>query len=177
MNLSRLMTGAAVAYAVLASAPVQAQDQAQLVQAMRAIAASWQAISSNGEVLLITCPNGMFSGVRLAPGASVSVDLRKTDSLMNPYVGIVQIYGRYQRSSSRKNGSCNLTREQAVSPAAPWHDNDRDYDYAIYYQVNGAEMQLTNGNTVFVNNFMHQPGQPSADAGSNWLHVFRYPLQ
>lgn len=178
MNFSGVLSAAAVAGSMLASGAAYAQqDTAGLVRAMNGIASSWQAISTNGEVLLISCANGKFAGVRLAPGASVNVDLRKTDSLMNPFVGIVQIYGRYQFSSSQQDGSCYLTREQARSAVVPWRDNDRDYSYTIYYQLNGTEMQLTNGNEVFVNNFMRQPGQPQVDANSNWLHVFRYPVQ
>ncbi|TPN39369.1 hypothetical protein FKO01_04205 [Mesorhizobium sp. B2-3-3] len=178
MNISRLLSGAAATCCVLTSGATYAQqDTAGLVKAMNGISASWQAISANGEVLLISCANGKFAGVRLAPGASVSVDLRKTDSLMNPYVGIVQIYGRYQFSSSQQDGSCYLSKKEAVSPAVPWRDNDMNYSYVIYYQVNGSEMQLTNGNGVFVNNFMTQPGKPQVDANSNWLHVFRYSVQ
>ncbi|TIS18448.1 MAG: hypothetical protein E5X07_32220 [Mesorhizobium sp.] len=37
--------------------------------------------------------------------------------------------------------------------------------------------ETNNGNEVFVNNFMRQPGQPQIDPNGNWLHVFRYPVQ
>ena len=151
------------------------ESEAALVQAMKKLGENWQALSRTEDVLIIGCANNTFTGVRLASGAAVSVDLRRTSSLMSPYLGIVRISGRFQRNSSPEDGSCSKTLSEAKRNMN-WHDNNQDYDMKIYYQVNGAELWLADGNDVFWNSFMRQPGAAQFDPNSAWLKAFRFPL-
>jgi hypothetical protein len=143
---------------------------------MRALAATWQRLSDTQTVLVVDCLKGGFIGVRLTSGARVvSVDLQKTTSLMNPYLGIVNLTGVFESNSDPQDGSCLHSKREALQNSG-WHGNDMTYNFQIYYQLNGSELWLTAGNEVFQNNFLRQPGPPEADAGTDWHRAFRYPI-
>lgn len=156
--------------------PARAQNpEGQLVQAMRGLAVTWQNLSQTQQVLLIDCQKGGFIGVRLTFGAQVSVDLQKTTSLMNPYLGIVNLTGEFQNNADSQNSSCLHSKHEALHNDG-WHGNDMTYKFQIYYQINGSELWLTAGNEVFQNNFLRQPGPPEVEAGTDWHRAFRYPI-
>lgn len=146
-----------------------------LVHAMKSLGVTWQKLSNSQSVLIIKCMKGGYAGVRLSRGATVSVDLQRTTSMMNPYIGIVSITGEFEENDSSVDGSCRKTKQEAKYGAG-WHANNMIYDFVIYYQMHGNELWMTGGNEVFRNNFMQQPGPPQVDANSDWLHAFRYPV-
>lgn len=149
--------------------------EGQLVQGMRGLAIAWQNLSQTRRVLLINCRKGGFIGVRLTSGAQVSVDLQKTTSLMNPYLGIVNLTGEFENNADPQDSSCLHSKREALQNDG-WHGNGMSYNFQIYYQINGSELRLTAGNEVFQNNFLRQPGPPEAEAGTDWHRVFRYPI-
>lgn len=150
-------------------------SETAIVQGMRNLGTLWQGLSASSNILIMGCQNNTFMGIRLMKGAVVSVDLQKTSSVMNPYLGIVRITGRFYRNSSEQDGSCSRTINEAQRNPN-FHYNDQDYQFEAYYQVNGNELQLSGGNEVFTNAFLRQQGLPQFEADSAWYKVFRYPL-
>jgi hypothetical protein len=154
----------------------QAQNvESQLVQAMQGLGVTWQQLSQTQAVLLIDCQQGGFIGVRLTSGALVRVDLQKTTSLMNPYLGIVNLTGRFENNANPYDHSCLDSKQDALNND-DWHGNDLTFDFQIYYQINGSELWLTAGNPFFQNAFLSQPGPPEVEAGTDWHRAFRYPI-
>lgn len=150
-------------------------NEAALVNAMRGIASEWNRLAQTGEALPVACRNGNFSGVRVGPNSSVSVDLQQTSSLMNPYLGVVNLRGRFQWNLG-EGGHCVAPSPEAVGQV-PWHDNNRDYNIVIYYQVEGDEFQLTGGNQIFQNGVLNLSGTLFFEGSTQWQSVFRYPIQ
>ena len=150
-------------------------NEAALVNAMRGIASEWNRLAQTGEALPIACQNRKFTGVRLSPNSSVSVDLQQTSSLMNPYLGVVSISGRFQWNRG-DDGHCVAPSPEAVGQV-PWYDNNRDYNIVIYYQVEGDEFRLTGGNQIFQNGVLNQSGTLLFDNSMLWQSVFRHPIQ
>jgi len=166
-------------------------DELALARSMKGLGDDWSRLSVTGERLILHCPNNTYMAVRLASGAAVAVDLQKTNSVMNPYVGIVRIRGKFLRNNSRQNGSCLRTLTEAQR-SSDWDDKTEQvvsggttftipdipsFDYEIYYQIRGSELWLTDGNEVFRNGFMRAPGSPQVDPNSAWLRAFRYPIK
>jgi len=154
--------------------PASAQpSQASLVNAMRTIGAAWERIARNGEVFITQCPGGGFSARRLAPGSSVSIDLRQTNSLINPYIGIVSITGEFQNN---ENGSCYST-VQAAQSGTPFHGNDMTYDFQLTYHSDGKALSLANADPRFMNNGGNAMMRVTAGTHPDWSIVFTTPLQ
>ena len=175
MTTRRTIFFAIAAWALTGLQHLQAQDrEAALIHAMKKLGENWQLLSRTQDVLIIPCPNNTFTGVRLASGAVVSVDLEKTNSLVN-YLGIVRIRGRFQRTNSAQDGSCSKSPLEATRNVV-WHDNNQDFDMTIYYHVNGDELWLTDGNVFYRNSSVRQPGAPQVDPDSAWLKAFRFPI-
>lgn len=148
-------------------------NEAALVLAMRNLGAHWYALTRSPAVLIVRCPNNTYRGIRPKPGAVVSVDLRRTDSLMNPYVGIVRITGEFQGNGSSA-ARCHKTPSEARQDG-DWHGNDRIYNMEAYYTIEGNELVLSGGNEVFKNQFLFR-GPPYLDVTDPWIKGFRFPL-
>ena len=176
LNQLGLCVAAIAVCQVVQTVSASAQDrESQLVQAMRGLAVTWQNLSQTQTVLVIDCLKGGFIGDRLISGAQVSVDLQKTASLMNPYLGIVNLTGRFENNADPYDRSCLPSKKEALQ-SDDWHGNDMIFNFQIYYQINGSEFWLMSGNTFFQNAFLRQPGPPEVEAGTDWHRAFRYPI-
>jgi len=149
-------------------------NESALVQAMRDLGSHWQNLAQSGQVLIVGCPNNTFRAIRNSPGTSVSVDLRRTGSIMNPYVGIVKIVGTFQwNGGDSPSIGCHRT-PLAAQQDHDWRSNPMIYEYEAYYNVEGSELVLSGGNEVFMNGFMRQYGQPYLEGGSAWRKCFAF---
>lgn len=161
---------------VIVSAPAGADvSEAAIVNAMRAVGAAWGRIAETGEPFISNCPDGGYAGFRLAPGSRVSFDLQKTGSLLNPYVGIVNISGSFQTNGSQEDGSCRRTLEAARQSTAFW-GNDWTYSFQLVYQINGTTLAWTNADAVFMRgggNALTRINQVSA---RDWFAAIAVPL-
>ncbi|ESX88683.1 hypothetical protein X756_09835 [Mesorhizobium sp. LSHC412B00] len=157
---------------VAAMNSASADDQEKIVVAMRQIASAWQDAISSQRPLLMACGDNTFQVRRFLTDSTVSVDLRRTDSLMNPYLGIIFIQGGQESNglSQRANGarmdtlngnrvSCFKTKSDALS-ANELNDFSQEFlgstiAYTVYYHLDGDVMKLNNGDDQFVRNFAY----------------------
>ena len=95
MKKLSLLIAVVLAFGLIVGEARAETSQAALVQAMKDLGAHWRMLSGSGAVYVRECAYDTFAAAQLESGAVVSVDLRKTDSLMNPYLGIVQIQGDF----------------------------------------------------------------------------------
>jgi hypothetical protein len=174
MKLINFASALLISSAVIQPSHAQTSEGA-IVRGMRNLGANWQALSNSADILVVTCRNNNFRGIRLIKAGTVSVDLQKTNSIMSPYLGIVRFTGRFYSNGSGPDQVCFETSNEAKQNT-DFSGNDRDYQFEAYYQVNGNELQLSGGNEVFTNAFIRQ-GRPQLQAGSAWHKAFRYLLK
>lgn len=183
MKISAFIAGTAAAASLALAAPAFAQQpaqqqsaQASLVNAMRTIGAAWSRIAQTGAVFITQCPAGGFAAYRLAPRSSTAIDLRQTNSLLNPYIGIVSITGEFQRNSSRQNGACHPTVEAAQSRTDFW-GNDMSYDFQLTYHSDGKALSLASADTRFMNGGGNALLRVTAGTHPDWGVALSTPLK
>lgn len=140
----------ALASSVSASAE---PSQEALVQTVKRLASNWRDILRSNTVIVMSCDRGGYVGIRGTPGTVMAgMDLRRTDSLMTPYQGIIEISGAFERNSSQVNGACHASPALARASTA-WHVNNYRYDMRLRYDLDGDTFRLVGGNEVFRNQF------------------------
>jgi hypothetical protein len=163
--------------AIFLATPSAAQTNDQLVGAFKAIAGSWQTLIQKQTPILKPCANGKWEAIRLSPNSTVSFDLKKTDSLVSPYVGIIRIFGTVEENekSSHANGFqmkdldrapadlvrdpektvtvCFQTPEQALADPEfrDWIRNAAEREYIANHNFNEGSFVLSGGNQIFEN--------------------------
>ncbi|MDR3425828.1 hypothetical protein [Silvimonas sp.] len=93
---------ALLSFAVPALAHAQPSQQS-IINGVQALRATRKRIVENQETFVIQCPGGEFAACRLSKNIGVSVDLRKTDSVRNPYIGYVNLSGVFQSNTARQD--------------------------------------------------------------------------
>lgn len=176
MRMRGLIVCAAAGCTLLATPSAADVSEGALVNAMRAIGASWMRVASTGEPFVTNCPKGGFAALRLSPGSQVSFDLRKTGSLMNPYVGVVFIKGEFQSNASHEDGSCHRSLEAAEASKAFW-GNNWTYAFQLTYQVNGTALSLVNADGPFMTNGGNALVRINAASSSDWFRTMSVSLQ
>ncbi|TPM28722.1 hypothetical protein [Mesorhizobium sp. B2-3-5] len=164
-------------------------------EGVAALAGIWSKLAGSGDVFLWRCANNTFAAMKLQSDASVSVDVRRTDSLMNPYIGVVYIQGRFvsNAASSSANGfyqndgglvpagnRCFTTQEQALahlSEADFAQDESRILSFEAYYTLKDGNLVLSGGNTVFQNAFLSNFTLTGTAAGSLWPDAVSMKVQ
>jgi len=131
---------------------------------IKAIARSWQTLIQKQSLLLGGCGlfgtlNGRWQAIRLSADSTVSFDVKKTDSLVSPYVGIIQIEGTVEMNGEQVNPegaifplvqSCFPTTQQALADLefkAPFGLRE----YVASYNFNDGSFVLAGGNEQFQN--------------------------
>src|SRR5690349_16014665 len=85
---------------LIAPSEVHAQDEAKLIAAMRTIERDWRDAIAQQRPYISKCAEGTWSLIRFAPGGLVvSMDLRRTDSVISPYRGIVRFRSALESNS------------------------------------------------------------------------------
>lgn len=178
MKITAFIAGTAAAASLALAAPAFAQQpaQASLVNAMRTIGAAWSRIAQTGAVFITHCPAGGFAAYRLAPRSSTAIDLRQTNSLLNPYIGIVSITGEFQNNSSRQNGACHPTVQSAQSSTGFW-GNDMTYNFQLTYHSDGKALSLVNADTRFMNGGGNALLRVTAGTHPDWGVALSTPLK
>ena len=144
-----------------------ATNDAAIADAMRQIGTRWTAAVKNGQWWESKCINNTVSLDRLAPTDRVSFDVRKTDSLLNPYIGIVSIDGIVESNdnSPQADGTfavgpfrrliCFKTAAEAKNHLSPSDISPvlggTVYHLEAYYHFDGSGVTLAGGNQVFEN--------------------------
>lgn len=142
---------------ILLATPSAAQTNDQVVGAIKAIAGSWQTTIQKQTLILNRCPgelSGTWEAMRLSADSTVSFDVKKTDSLVSPYVGIIRILGTVGMNAHfDANGfvsSCFQTPEQALAdPEFKMPFGPREY--IASYNFNDGSFVLSGGNEQFQN--------------------------
>jgi hypothetical protein len=147
---------------ILLATPSAAQTSDQVLGAIKAIAASWQTVIQKQTLILAPCEIGTWHVIRLSSNSTVSFDVRKTDSLVSPYVGIIQISGTVEMNGMQDNPegsyfpkvlSCFHTPEQGLA------DNEfkepfGPREYIANYNFNDGRFVLSGGNEQFQNTIL-----------------------
>lgn len=121
--------------------------------------------------------------MRLAPGTAIRIDLQKTNSVLSPYLGIVSIVGEFQENTrdlqeqAAGQARCYPSVSEAQSISRFW-GNGMTYSFALNYQVNGLNLQLTNADFRFMNNGGKDLFRRVIEAtDADWNAVLSAPLQ
>jgi hypothetical protein len=153
-----------------------AQTNDQIVSAARRLAENWQALIQKQVILLSPCGRDTWKAMRFSSNDSVAFDVKKTDSLVSPYVGIIRITGDLESNgeSSHANGFqilkvfCFKTPEEALRD--PEFSVEYKREYVAIYNVDGGAFVLADGNEAFHNNILEalrvavQRNEPSVTA-------------
>ncbi len=140
--------------AISLSSPLRAgPNKAALVQTVKDLGVNWERILNSQTVLLLNCDGGGFVGVRARAGTHVvGIDLQRTNSLMSPYRGIVQVRGAFDINSSQQDGACHPSAATA-KVANEWWGNNRSYDMLLTYDLENDSFKISGGNELFMNQF------------------------
>lgn len=118
---------------------------------MTKIGAAWERIASEQEKFVARCEKGGFAAFRLKRGSSVRYDVVKSDSIMHPYTGVVQLHGIFEENTSSYDRSCSPTVEAALANNNWWGIEDLT-DWTITYQVTGDKLSFDRASQTFLNN-------------------------
>jgi hypothetical protein len=146
-----------------------ASDQQQLlINGMKNLGERWQEILSQSEKFVSRCQSGGYRVTRAKPGTRlVGVDLQKTASLMNPYIGIIEIRGEFQG-----HYDCFGSIDEIPSEIE-WAGNDMDYRFRINYVFDSGYLVMNGGNQQFVNNFTKRGAPLNSE---NWKSILKCPI-
>ncbi len=148
-------------------------DPNKVVAAIKRIAQTFQSYSDSGVWLLRPCTaqelQGSWAAFRYEI-VSLTYDVKKTDSLINPIVGLLKIemytytnsagpqaevYYKYGRSGGRGGNVCYRSPETALSRITPVdiEKNPNLLTLTATYRVDGNNMVLASQNEIFANVF------------------------
>ncbi|MCY1329672.1 hypothetical protein D9M68_354220 [compost metagenome] len=161
-----------VAFLFLLAIPnsVLANQETQIISAMKEISAAWEQAISSKQLLVTDCADNTYEAIRFNTG-SVGVDLRKTDSIMNPYLGIIRINALIEHNgeSGSANGAYMHTLDgnriacfKKISQALKFSSQSdfsisflgKTVDFVAYYQVQDGKVIISGGNEAFQLNFL-----------------------
>ena len=168
------------------SSPAYSDETQKLVTSIKQIASSWRKLAENQTILLSRCANNTFRALRLSKETVVNYDVRRTQSIVNPYIGIITLNTIQQDNadSPKANGFlmdytsqparvvCFKSIAEAKADTNFTSSFGRNEYVAIYHYKNG-QFVLSSGNEVFQNAFLkqllfsHKNGIPAAQ-GLMW---------
>ena len=126
---------------------------------MRQIAGNWSAAIRDGAVFLHDDSYGSsgpwWSAARLRKDTTVSFDVKKTDSLVNPYVGILMMNGVVERNDECKTPEAALANNNYTPNLVATRD------LVAYYNFDGQRFTLSSGSEVFTNGILSAFATPS----------------
>jgi len=143
----------------------QAQESDKIVSAMHQIADNWKAAVENGAFLLCSsgasdrccCGGGppTWCATKLSQDTTVSFDVKKTDSLVTPYLGILTLNGVVEDSQ------CTPTPDEVLANSN-FHPRYVALEMIAYYNFDGHGFKLAGGNEKFQNGILPALTVPSA---------------
>jgi hypothetical protein len=126
--------------------PLQAEEkEQQIVKGMNQIANNWKAAIQNGTLFLRDCSDGTRRASRLSLDTRVSFDVKRTDSLVTPYIGTITLTG-----SVETNYPCGRDDEALANTNFSANPYD-PREYIAYYGFDGRGFTISGGNEVFQN--------------------------
>ena len=162
-------------------------DTKKFIEGMKNVGDVWISLANSGEVFTWECAEKTFAAKKISIGTSISVDVRQTNSIMNPYVGIVFISGRSVTNATSQfaNGFldeysnpqrfvCFKTPDESLEHLEETDfAGDRSYEHSFeaYYVMEGERMILQGGNTVFQNSFITSFQNAIMEPDSPWRSV------
>ena len=145
--------------------------EAQALAETQRIKNGWDQMLQQNAMFLARCGDLPHERIGIAyerigiSGSVVSYDVKKTDSVLHPYQGVVVIHGYIQGndSSPRANGLkigskmyCFKTVEEAIENNDIRRGNPYDADYILYYaDRDGGSFVLSSYNKFFYNALYH----------------------
>ncbi|WP_086156215.1 hypothetical protein [Rhizobium sp. Kim5] len=164
------------------------QTAQRLIEGMRNVGQAWARLAASGEVFVQKCANNTYAAQKLQQDTRINIDVQKTNSEMNPYVGIVYISGMSitNARSPHANGFlyddgserhilCFKTAQDALAHTKDSdfiiNDLSRELDFKAYYNIEGGRITLVDGNTVFENSFLRNFQGAFIKPDSAWRSV------
>jgi hypothetical protein len=151
---------------ILAGISKAQENQSKIVSAMQQIADNWKAAIEDQAVLLCNggvsdsccCGSGPapWCAEKLSQNTIVSFDVKKTDSLVTPYLGILTLNGVVEG-----NYVCTPTPDEALANTnfTPKFD---PHEMIAFYNFDGHRFKLSSGNEFFENAVLPSLTVPSA---------------
>jgi hypothetical protein len=152
------------------SSALAAPTDASAVAAMQSIQAAWKRAVSSGRPMLSACAHGTWAVGRIASDTLITMDVRRTDSVVDPLEGVITIFGYLESNSHGPNADgfdpqystapgffCYKTQASARSHMLPtdWKpSNGKPSDpikMVLRYKITPAGAALRGGDTFFVN--------------------------
>lgn len=151
-----------IGLALVSPEPASAQEPTKVVAVMKAINEAWQEAIKDQKLFLQRCGDGKFTAYRLTAASTTTYDVRKTDSLIQPHLGIVRISAHFQSNSGRKavgnlnkgpgKGDCFATEAEAFAASKPddfTPPNKLAEEMVAYYAITEDKAILRDGNRSF----------------------------
>lgn len=136
---------------------LQAQEkEQQIVKGMNQIANNWKAAIQNGTLFLADCSGGTRDAHRLSLDTRVSFDVRRTDSPVTPYIGVITLTG-----SVETNYPCGQDDEALANTNFSANPFD-PREYIADYNFDGSGFTISGGNEVFQNAILKAMTTPAA---------------
>ncbi|ANL74066.1 hypothetical protein AMC83_CH04149 [Rhizobium phaseoli] len=164
------------------------QTAQRLIEGMRNVGQAWAHLAASGEVFVQKCANNTYAAQKLQQDTKINIDVQKTNSEMNPYIGIAYISGMSLTNArsphangflyedySERHILCFKTAEDALANIKNSDfiidDLSRELDFKAYYILEGGRITLVDGNTVFQNGFLRRFQGAFIKPDSGWRSV------
>jgi hypothetical protein len=132
------------------------EKEQQIVKGMNQIANNWKAAIQNGTLFLADCSGDTRRAHRLSLNTTVSFDVKRTDSLVTPYLGIITLTG-----SVESNYPCGPDDEALANTNFSANPYD-PREYIANYNFDGHSFTINGGNEVFQNAILSAMTTPAA---------------
>lgn len=133
-------------------------DQQAIVNGMHQIVSNWSsAIRDGARFLSNNCYNGGWSAHKLSEDTTISFDVKRTDSLVSPYIGILMLNGL-----TESNLACAGTPDAALANDNFITNTLATRELIVYYKFDGQSFRLSGGSEVFTNAILTALTTPSA---------------
>lgn len=158
---------------LLASSPssaLAAPTAASAVAAMQTVQTAWKRAVSSGRPMLSACARETWAFDRLAADTLVTMDVRRTDSVVDPLEGVITIFGYLESNSNGPSADgfdpqyitapgfvCYKSQASARSHTLPtdWKPSNGKpsdpFKMVLSYKITSAGAVLAGGDRFFVN--------------------------
>jgi hypothetical protein len=153
----RIFAASLVVYTSFLSISV-AQEIEEIVSAMQELVSAWEEAKNNQFPITTLCSDSEgYSSSRFSKDTKIlRYDVKKTNSIIYPYQGIVYIVGvledNYESPNANNNG-CFTSRDEAAST---WGVEDITpwpvilYDMEVHYEISADKVVLLGSNMLWV---------------------------
>lgn len=158
---------------LLASTPssaLAAPTVASAIAAMQTVQTAWKGAVSSGRPMLKACADNTWASDRIGPDTLITMDVRRTDSVVDPLEGVITIFGYLESNSNGPNADgfdgqyitapgfvCYKSQASARLHTLPtdWKPSNGKpsdpFKMVLRYKITSGGAVLAGGDTFFVN--------------------------